>query len=254
MQKPILPKGWSQVNLEQFIELRQLKADDGAFNHNIDILCILTDSYPDDFDDVEIKDIGEWFKDLQWLYTEPSKRASQTITRTKIDASIEEMYLKPMNELTLGEFIDLEYYFTSDYITNLPKICAILYQVPSAFEDDQPIFEGKSIAKASQLAHRFLDQPITSVYGVLTEYIKFRDQFINQHHNLMSEDMDDDISEIEDPEEKKEAEKQKASNKWGWEQLIWSMCNGDITKYDEVIKMKLVLIFNFLAMRKELDI
>jgi hypothetical protein len=70
----------------------------------------------------------------------------------------------------------------------------------------------------------------------------------------MSEDMDDDISEIEDPEEKKEAEKQKASNKWGWEQLIWSMCNGDITKYDEVIKMKLVLIFNFLAMRKELDI
>lgn len=254
MQRPTLPKAWSQITLEQFIELRQLKADDGAFNHNIDILCILTDSFPEDFDDVEIDELSEWLKELQWLYTEPSKRASQIITRTTIDASMEEMYLKPMNELTLGEFIDLEYYFTSDYIVNLPKICAILYQVPSTFIDDQPVFKGANIAKASQLAHRFLDQPITSVYGVLTEYIKFRDQFINQHHNLMNEDIEDDLEDIDDPEERKEAEKKKSSNKWGWEQMIWSMCNGDITKYDEVINMKLVLIFNFLAMRKELEI
>jgi|694.fasta_scaffold42801_6 hypothetical protein len=254
MQKPTLPKGWNQVSLEQFIELRKLKGEDGAFNHKIDIMCILTDTYADDWDDVEILELNEWLKDLKWLYTEPSKRASQTIARTKIDASMEEMYLKPMNELTLGEFIDLEYYFTNDYIDNLPKICAILYQVPSTFIDDQPIFKGVNIAKASQLAHRFLDQPITSVYGVLTDYIKFRDQFINKHHNLMNEDMDDDLEDIDDPEERKEAEKKKSSNKWGWEQMIWSMCNGDITKYDDVINMKLVLIFNFLAMRKELDI
>jgi hypothetical protein len=32
------------------------------------------------------------------------------------------------------------------------------------------------------------------------------------------------------------------------------VCNGDITKYDQVIGMKLVLVFNFLAMRKELEI
>jgi hypothetical protein len=32
------------------------------------------------------------------------------------------------------------------------------------------------------------------------------------------------------------------------------MCNGDLTKYEQVINMKLILVFNFLAMRKELDI
>jgi len=43
----MLPKGWNQVTLEQFIELRQLKAEDGVFEHNIDILCVLTDAYPE---------------------------------------------------------------------------------------------------------------------------------------------------------------------------------------------------------------
>jgi hypothetical protein len=92
------------------------------------------------------------------------------------------------------------------------------------------------------------------MYGVLTEYIKFRDNFITSHKNLMTEQVVDDIDEITDPEEKKEAEREKSSQKWGWEQLIWSMCNGDLTKYDQVIQMKLVLVFNFLAMRKELEI
>lgn len=245
MQKPTLPKGWNQVSLEQFIELRQLQAEDGMFNHNIDILCVLTDSYPEDFDDAELHEVGEWFKDLQWLYSEPSKNHVDRVGK---------FHLKPMNELTLGEFIDLEYYFSNDYIKYLPNICALLYRIPSRMEDDTVIEWESTNFKTSARAHYFLEQPITKLYGILTEYIKFRDQFITKHSNLMTEDIDDDLSDIDDPEERKEAERQKASNKWGWEQLIWSMCNGDLTKYDQVINMKLILVFNFLAMRKELDI
>ena len=245
MQKPTLPKAWHQVNLEQFIELRQLKAEDGLFNHNIDVLCVLTDSYPDDFDDAELHEVGEWFKDLQWLYLEPSKNYVDRVGK---------FHLKPMNELTLGEFIDLEYYFSNDYIKFLPNICALLYRIPSRMEDNSVIEWESTEFKTTSRAHYFLEQPITKMYGILTEYIKFRDQFITKHSNLMTEDIEDDLSDIDDPEERKEAEKQKASNKWGWEQLIWSMCNGDLTKYDQVINMKLILVFNFLAMRKELDI
>ena len=245
MQKPTLPKGWHQVNLEQFIELRSLQPDDGLFNHNIDIICTLTDSYPEDFDDAELHEVSEWFKDLQWLYSEPNKNHSDRVGK---------FHLKAMNELTLGEFIDLEYYFTQDYIKNLPNICAILYRIPEIIEDDMVAKWETANFKVSSRAHNFLEQPITKMYGILTEYIKFRDQFISSHSNLMTEDVEDDLTDIDDPEERKEAEKQKASNKWGWEQLIWSMCNGDLTKYDQVINMKLILVFNFLAMRKELDI
>ena len=58
MHKPTLPKGWNQVSLEQFIELRGLQPEDGLFNHNIDILCALTDSLPEDFDDAELHEVA----------------------------------------------------------------------------------------------------------------------------------------------------------------------------------------------------
>lgn len=245
MLKQTLPKGWNQVTLEQFIELRQLKAEDGIFNHNIDILCALTDSLPEDFDTLDIAEVADIFKELQWLYTEPSKLYGDRVGK---------FHLKPMNDLTLGEFIDLEYYFTTDYIQYLPNICALLYRIPELVEDGVVSKWENTDFKTSSRVHYFLDQPITKVYGVLTDYIKFRDSFISSHKNLMSEQVGEDLNDITDPEEKKEAEREKSSQKWGWEQLIWSMCNGDLTKYDQVINMKLVLVFNFLAMRKELDI
>lgn len=245
MLKPTLPSNWSQITLNQFIELRSLNSDDGLFNHNTDVLCIVTDSHPDFFDDVDMHDVHEWSKELKWLYSEPSKLYSNRLGK---------FHLKPMNELTLGEFIDLEYYFTQDYIKNLPNICALLYRIPDRIEDDTVVKWEETNFKVEARAHYFLEQPITKVYGILTEYIKFRDQFISSHSNLMTEDIEDDLSDIDDPEERKEAEKQKASNKWGWEQLIWSMTNGDLTKYEQVINMKLILVFNFIAMRRELDI
>lgn len=245
MLNPTLPKGWNQVTLEQFIELRTLDSSDGLFNHNIDILCVLTDNTPDEFDDASLDDISSLFGELQWLYSEPSRNHVQRIGKFRV---------KPMNELTLGEFIDLEYYFTNDYLKYLPNICALLYRIPLKIEDDVVVSWELTNFKTSSRVHYFLEQPISNIYGILTEYIKFRDGFINQHHNIMSENIDDDLSDIDDPDEKREAEREKASNKWGWEQMIWSMCNGDIAKYDDVINMKLILVFNFLAMRKQLDI
>ena len=145
-------------------------------------------------------------------------------------------------------------YFNADYIKHLPNICALLYRMPEIMEDGVVAKWESTQFKSSSRTHYFLDQPITKMYGVLAEYIKFRDNFIDQHKNIMTEKIDDDLADIEDPEEKREAEKEKASHKWGWEQLIWSMCNGDLTKYQAIIDMKLVLVFNFIAMRKELDI
>lgn len=245
MQKPTLPNNWGDITLNQFIELRSLNSDDGLFNHNIDVLCVVTDSHPEAFDDVSMHDVSQWSQDLKWLYSEPSKNYVTQVGK---------FHLKPMNDLTLGEFIDLEYYFTQDYIKNLPNICALLYRIPEIVEDGVVAKWETTNFKASSRAHYFLEQPITKVYGILTEYIKFRDQFINSHSNLMTEDIEDDLSDIDDPEERKEAEKKKAFNKWGWEQLIWSMCNGDLTKYEQVIQMKLILVFNFIAMRRELEI
>ncbi len=42
--------------------------------------------------------------------------------------------------------------------------------------------------------------------------------------------------------------------KWAWETLIWHLCNEDLTKFHAVCDLPLILVFNFLGMRKELNV
>jgi hypothetical protein len=160
--------------------------------------------------------------------------------------------LKPFVDITLGEFITLESFVTDDYIKNLRNICAILYRKTSTDEWGNVITEPYKF-KSTERVHLFDDYPITSVFGLIPEYLQFRQNFLDSHANLMTESFEDD-EVIDDPEELKEQEQEKKASKWGWEQLIWTMCDGDLSKFDAITDTKLVLIFNFLAMRKELEI
>ena len=238
-----LPKAWSQVTIEQFREIRSLNIEDGTFDYNVDVLSILSDLPVEDFDEIELDELQGIIKQLSWMTSEPSK---------KYQHQLGELKLKPFVDITLGEFITLESFVTDDYIKNLRNICAILYRKTSTDEWGNVIFEPYKF-KSSDRVNLFDEYPITSVFGLIPEYLQFRQNFLDSHSNLMTESYEDD-EEIDDPEERKEQEQEKKSSKWGWEQLIWTMCNGDLSKFDSITDTKLVLIFNFLAMRKELEI
>jgi len=218
-----------------------LNIEDGTLQYNTDLLSILCDLPIEDFDDMEFDELQDITKQLKWMTSEPSKRYQH---------QLDEFKLKPFVDITLGEFITLEGFVTDDYIKN---ICAILYRKTSTDEWGNVITEPYKF-KSSDRVHLFDDYPITSVFGLIPEYLQFRQNFLDSHSNLMSESFEDDLDEITDEEERKEQEEEKKSSKWGWEQLIWTMCNGDLSKFDAITDTKLVLIFNFLAMRKELEI
>ena len=57
-----------------------------------------------------------------------------------------------------------------------------------------------------------------------------------------------------DPEEVKEIEQTKKSTKWSWELMIYNLCGGDLTKYESLGELPLVLVFNMLGMKKELSL
>jgi hypothetical protein len=101
-----------------------------------------------------------------------------------------------------------------------------------------------------------LDFKITDVFGLLPEYIKFREGIIDQYKNLMTETYEDDfeIDSNMDAEDLKAAEEEKKQQKWGWETLIWNLCNEDLTKFHAVCDLPLILVFNFLGMKKELNV
>jgi hypothetical protein len=246
MLKNKLPKAWNQITIESFIELRTLSDEDGVFNYQIDVLCTLLDCYPEDLDDIIIEELEDLLMEVKFIRGEPHKNYKKEIGVYK---------LKPFNKITLGEFISLESYFSDNYIEKLLNIVAILYRRVRVNEWGDNVLESYNYHSNDRLDW-FLDFPITDVYGLLPEYIKFREDIIDQYKNLMSESYEDDFETdlTLDAEEQKEFEEEKKQKKWAWEQLIWSLCNEDLTKFHAVCELPLILVFNFLGMKKELSV
>ena len=246
MLKNKLPKAWSQITIETFIELRTLSDEDGVFNYQIDVLCTLLDCYPEDFDDISIEELDELLNEVKFIRDEPPKQYK---------SKIGEYTLKPFNKITLGEFISLEAYFSQNYIEKLLNIVAILYRRVRVNEWGDEILEPYTFHSSDRL-NWFLDFPITDVFGLLPEYIKFREGIIDQYKNLMTETYEDDfeIDQNMDAEDLKAVEEEKKQQKWAWEQLIWHLCNEDLTKFHAVCELPLILVFNFLGMKKELNV
>jgi hypothetical protein len=167
------------------------------------------------------------------------------------------MKLKPFSKLTLYEYIDLDYYVSNGYIVNLDKICAICYRQSRDNEWGEEILEPYDY-DCTIRAEKFYDLPITDVYGIIHEFLKFRDNFLKNYENLFSGELDEELTDEErqemDPDEIKEIEKEQSLAKWSWEQTIYSLTNGDITKSDKVGNLPLIYVFNIISMKKELDI
>lgn len=216
------------------------------FNYQIDVLCTLLDLYPEDFDDITLEELEELLLEVKFIRDEPNKFYKNTIGEFK---------LKPFNKITLGEFISLEAYFSDNYIEKLLNIVAILYRRVRVNEWGDEILEPYNYHSNDRLDW-FLDFPITDVYGLLPEYIKFREGIMEQYKNLMTESYEDDfeLDSNMDAEDLKAVEEEKKQQKWGWEQLIWSLCNEDLTKFNAVCELPLILVFNFLGMKKELNV
>lgn len=243
-----LPKQWSQVTLEQFIEFNQIAKDQGAYYYNSEALSILSNEPIEVIEDFDVDELTELIRENSWCASEPSKRYKHEVLGMKF---------KPFSKLTLYEYIDLDYFFTDNYITNLHKVCAILYRQTKLNEWGDEIMEPYDF-DCNIRAEKFLDLPITDVYGIVHEFLKFRDNFLKTYENLFTGEADTPLTDEEkanmDPEEIKEIEQEEKQAKYSWEQTIYGLTNGDITKSDKIGVLPLVYVFNILSMKKELDI
>ena len=242
-----LPKKWSEITLEQFIEINEIDKEQGANGYNSELLAIVTDMSYDEIDELDLDDMVQMVADMKWSNTQPSKQYKHELLG---------MQIKPLSKLCLFEYIDLDYYFNDNYHTNLDKICAILYRQTKVNEWGEVVLETYDY-DINVRAEKFLDLPITEVYGIVSEFLKFRENFLEVYKNLFGEAEDELTAEDKaamDPDEIKEVEKEVKNNKWSWEHMIYGLTNGDITKSEAVGSLPLTYVFNMLGMKKELDI
>lgn len=241
-----LPKSWNEITVSQFIELASLEQKDfeSVFEMQIETLSILLDEDPEELYDLELEELNTILSGLKWLRSEP---------RVKINKKIDKYTFKPFDKITLGEFIDADYFTVQDKIVNIPIITAIFYRQTKEDEWENRLFEPYQydIYKRSEV---FKEIPITAVFGLVSEYLKFRDNFMKQYENLFAPTFEDDEDTTElTPEEKKEVENEKKKSKYAWESLIYNLANEDLTKVDEITNLPLTFVFNMLSMKHVLS-
>jgi len=213
------------------------------FNYQIDVLSALTDSNISEFEELDIDELTVLTEQIKWINSEPSKRY-----KNKLDKYV----LKPFTKISLGEFIDLEHYFSNNYLDHFCHILALLYRRTSKNVYGDDIIEPYNYSPSDRLDW-YLDYKITDVYGLIPEYIKFRENFTNTYTNLLVDVVPDD-EVLDDADEIKEQKREQEKQKFAWESTIMSLCNNDLSKFNDILDMSAVLVFNILGMKKTLDV
>ena len=243
-----LPKQWSEITVEQFLEISEIDKSQGSYYYNTEILSIICNEPTEVIDELDVDEMFKIVKQCKWALSQPSNHYKSELLGMKV---------KPFNKLCLYEYIDLDYYFTNNYITNLANICGILYRQSKVNEWGEEVIEPYEY-DCTIRADKFLDLPITDVYGIISEFLKFRDNFLNTYKNLFQgEELPELTAEQKaelTPEELKEEEDTKKESKWSWERMIYGLCNNDLTKSDKIGALPLTYVFNMMGMKKELDI
>ena len=241
-----IPSSWDNILVDQFIELREVEqaSFDSPFDKSLEIISIVTDTDIDEIEELSYKEMTRIEKQLQWLYSEPRKGIVNEIGK---------YHYKGLDKLTLGEFIDLSHFFAENFITNLPTICAILYRQTKQNEWGDTIHEPYDY-DPNERKHIFTEVPICSVYGIISEFIKYKEDFEATYSTLFKPDLSDEPIDDLDEETKKDIEEEERLDQFSWERLIYSLCDGDLTKTDQVLNLGLTYCFNMLSMKKAFDI
>lgn len=238
-----LPKSWNDVTVSQYIEVSKVLNGTSNFESQLELLGVLADLPIEDIEDLEIDEFTNLLDKINFIQSEPNKRYA-----TKID----DLTFKPFNKIKVGEFIDIEHFVTKDYIENLPTICAIIYKRTIINTWGVLEYEPHAYDLEDRIKH-FEHISINSVYGVITSYLEWRENFLKTYSNLFDEPItEDELDEVE-PEDRKELEKEMKLSKWSWEKTIYALANENIADMEKVLDMNLIFAFNMLSMKKDTE-
>ncbi len=245
-----LPRNWNDITFYQYQELVdiELNIED---NKMIEQLAVLLDTSPDDevINDLDIDEVIDIFSKLKWLQKPIPKKIEKTIGDKK---------LKDFSDIRLGEFIDIEYYLNNDSIDGKLMLASILYRRYKVDEWNNIIYE-PYVYDPIERSEIYKSVPIPIIEGLMEGYLNFRNNFLKNYQQLFeSEDsFDDNFEDLqgrEVAEMKKAVAENKKKKKWGYENLIWNLSGGDVTKFEQIFDMRLILVFNVLSMRKSLGV
>ena len=242
-----LPSGWSDIKVFQYQDLIEYDQNNvlSVISKYIGYIEIISDIDYDIIEDMDVIEVHSIIKNLQWLKKSPQNKLKNDIG-----------YYKLINlyKLTLGEYIDIVN-FKKDLIKNLHIICSILYRRYKLDDFDNIIMEDYSNVDIHKRGEYFLDLSIDDTYPIIKHINDFDEHILKVYHNLFhieepEENLDPEDEEELTPKEKVDLNREKEKENWRWEYLVNNLSGNDITKYNDVLKLPLILVFNNLSYNK----
>jgi len=239
-----LPNSWNDILVDQYIELRELNLELPYFDLMLETISIVTDTDIDELEELSFTELIDLEKKLTWLTSEPSKNITKQIDNKRFIG---------FDNLTLGEFIDLNHYFSENFVTNLPTICGILYRQQKTNEWNELITEPYEYDPRNR-ADLFTEVGIVQVYGIIGLFLEYKSNFEETYSTLFKPDLSDEDIEDLDEETKKDIEEEERLDTFSWERLIYSICQDFNTTPEQTLNMSVIFVFNMLSMKKALNI
>jgi uncharacterized protein YneF (UPF0154 family) len=122
-----IPEGWNEIKIgqyQEYIEVLNNCTETRPYKKIISLLSVLTDTDEFDFYKMPMDTIYDINNSITFMNEEPKGVFNNII----VVNGIEYGFQKDMNQLTLGEWIDLEHYVVDGVMKNLHYITAILYR------------------------------------------------------------------------------------------------------------------------------
>ena len=240
-----LPKSWNEITVNQWVEFNSIDQQEynSVFLYTLEAISILSDTDPEELEELSPEELIDLAAKVSFVKREPSNKPNELVKGFR---------LKPMDALTLGEFIDLEHYI-SQTTENFTLLLSILYKRWKTNEWGSLIFEPYTYSIMSR-KDIFDEVSINEVFGAVNNYINYATDFKQRYENLFNPVIEEDEAVELDAEDLKAEAEEKVFTKWSWEKLLYDLSGQDITKIDAVTDLPLVFVFNMLSMVEELQL
>ena len=231
------------MTVGQYKEMSELVYDDlSQISHNIELISIYDDLDPDDVRKMSASKSRERVREIHDAVLSMGSADS-----VQLDG--EELFRKDFSDLTLGEFIDMDNYLIG---AEIHKMLAVLYRRRTGGGMDKYDYEPYAQVNIDYRSERFLDVEANTIIGVVADYKDYRNMIISTYKSLFGDEDEDVITEedVMTESERKIMEAQELHGQFAWESFILFLCNDDITKWEQVTGLHLVLAFNIASYRK----
>lgn len=231
------------MEIRQLLEINQLRREDfnSSVDYKVEVVSICRDIDPEEIYEWPLPSlIKEFGRVVKILNASPTSSKSITVDSYTF-------HKVPFNKLTLGEYIDMEHYLKRP--DGLLGILLTLYRQEGRTSPISPIeYEpyGDFPKEREELFGRVRVEDVVGVKGEYTEWV----ELLHKSYSALFEPLPEEEEEEEGAKTISELvarQNEEQQRSFVWEGVILALTGGDATRYEEALKMPIIMVFNMLS-------